>query len=302
VDGKELWGKRIVNFMQDKISVALCTYNGELYLKEQIESIFKQSRLPDEIIVCDDCSLDSTLKMLNEFRKNSPIPFKIYLNKKNLGVSKNFEKAISLCSGDIIFLSDQDDAWLPEKIEKVIEVFNNNKDCSYVFSDAFIVDENLHSLGYTMWKSISFDRFQRKKFMKGQQLEGLLKHYVVTGSTMAFHSRIREIVLPIPEIWIHDAWITLFGSIFGKGCFIEEPLIYYRQHNYQLIGGRKLKVIDKSKKSLATGGLLIIYLKNKSMKFLTIVFLSCRERLTTKLKTRFYFWNNELKYMKVQDF
>jgi len=111
----------------------LCTYNGELYLREQLESIFKQTRLPDEIIVCDDCSVDSTLKILDEFRKIFPVPFKIYVSKKTLGVSKNFERAISLCTGDIIVLSDQDDVWMPETIKKVIEVFNNNKDCSYVF-------------------------------------------------------------------------------------------------------------------------------------------------------------------------
>lgn len=185
--------------------------------------------------------------------KNSPIPVEIYLNKNNLGVSKNFERAISLCSGDIIFLSDQDDVWLPEKIEKVIEVFDNNKDCSYVFSDAYIVDKNLHPLGDAMWERISFDRFQRKKFMKGQQLEVFLKHNVVTGATMVFHSRIREIVLPIPEIWIHDAWIALLGSVVGRGCFIEKPLIYYRKHDRQLIGSKKLKAIYKSKKSLLTG-------------------------------------------------
>jgi len=89
------------------------------------------------------------------------------------------------------------------------------------FSDAYVVDQNLHPSGYTIWESISFDRFQRKKFMKGQQLEVLLKHNVVTGATMAFHSRIREIILPIPEIWIHDAWIALLGSIVGRGYFMR---------------------------------------------------------------------------------
>lgn len=239
------------NFKKSKISVALCTYNGELYLSDQLESIVKQTRLPDEIIVCDDCSTDSTLEILDNFQKISPIPLKIYANEKNLGVSKNFEKAISLCSGDIIFLSDQDDVWLPEKIEKLTEVFNCNKDCLYVFSDAYVVDNDLCPLGYTMWESVSFNSFQRKKFLKGQQLEILLKHNVVTGATMAFRSELNEIVLPIPEIWIHDAWIGLLGSILGKGCFIEEPLIYYRQHNNQLIGGKKRGIVDKLRIALS---------------------------------------------------
>jgi len=243
----------IKNFNKYKISVALCTYNGESYLSEQLESIIKQTLPSDEIIVCDDCSTDSTLKILNEFSKISSVPLKIYMNEKNLGVSKNFEKAISLCTGDIIFLSDQDDLWFPEKIEKVIEVFNRNKSCSYVFSDAYVVDEHLHSLGYTMWESISFSKRQRGSFKRGFQLDILLKHNVVTGATMAFRLELRKIILPIPKIWTHDAYIALLGSILGKGCFIEEPLIYYRQHNYQLIGGKKYGVVDKSKKALLIG-------------------------------------------------
>jgi len=239
--------------MKNKISVALCTYNGELYLREQLESILKQTHLPDEIIVCDDCSTDSTLEILDEFRKIFPIPFEIYLNKKNLGVSKNFERAISLCTGDIIVLSDQDDVWMLERIKKVIEVFDNKKDCSYVFSNAYVVNENLYQSGYTMWESISFNKRQRENFKKGFQLDILLKHYVVTGATMAFRSELKKNILPIPNIWFHDAWIALMGSIFGKGCFIDEPLIYYRQHNSQLIGGKKSSIVEKSMKSLSTG-------------------------------------------------
>jgi glycosyltransferase involved in cell wall biosynthesis len=246
-------GKIIENFKKEKISVVLCTYNGELFLKEQIESILKQTHLPDEIIVCDDCSTDSTVEILIDFQKISPVPFKIYINEKNLGVSKNFDKAISLCNGNIIFLSDQDDIWMPEKIEKVIEVFNNNENCSYVFSDAYVVNKDLHPLGYTMWESISFGKRQRESFKKGRQLKVLLKHNVVTGSTMAFRSHIREIVLPIPEIWIHDAWISLLGSIVGRGgTLLESALIYYRQHDYQLIGGKKSGILDKVRKALST--------------------------------------------------
>ena len=241
-------GKMIEIFDKMKISVALCTYNGELFLKDQLESIFKQTRLPDEIIVCDDCSTDSMVEILNNFQKIFPVSFKIYVNEKNLGVSKNFEKAISLCSGDII----QDDVWMPEKIEKIIKVFTRNKDCSYVFSDAYIVNKDLHPLGYTMWNGISFDRLQRKKFIKGIQLEVVLKHNVVTGATMAFRSSLREVILPIPAIWIHDAWIALLGSMLGRGYFVERPLIYYRQHDYQLIGGKKLGVSDKVRKALST--------------------------------------------------
>lgn len=246
-------GTMIKNFKRDKISVALCTYNGEYYLQQQLESIINQSVLPDEIVVCDDSSTDNTVDILKNFSKNSPVPLRIYINEKNLGVSKNFERAISLCVGDIIFLSDQDDVWLPYKIEKIVQKFDSNKDCTYVFSDAFIVDSELGSMGYKMWESIDFNRSQRKKFSRGYQLDILLKHNVVTGATMAFRSSLRKVILPISELWIHDAWIALLGSIVGRGCFIEEPLIYYRQHTHQLIGGKKVGVFDRVEKSLSTG-------------------------------------------------
>jgi len=244
-------GKIIENFKKEKISVALCTYNGELFLKEQLESIFKQTRLPDEIIVCDDCSTDSTLEILSNFKKVSPVSFKIYVNEKNLGVSKNFEKAISLCNGDIIFLSDQDDVWVSEKIEEIINIFNDNPNCSYVFSDAYVVNKDLCYIGYKLWESISFDKRQRESFKKGHQLEILLKHNVVTGATMAFRSHIREIILPIPKMWTHDHWIAVIGSTLGGGgSFIEKPLIYYRQHDYNLIGAKKSSVFDRIRQVL----------------------------------------------------
>lgn len=160
---------------------------------------------------------------------------KIYCNEKNLGPTKNFEKAISLCSGDIIVLSDQDDVWMPQKLEKLERALKDHPEAGYVFSDAIIVDEKLRPLGYTMWESISFTIHERKHFQKGYQLDILLKRNVVTGATMAFRSKIRDWVLPIPEQWIHDAWISILASALGaRGTFIEEPLIQYRQHSMQL--------------------------------------------------------------------
>jgi len=244
-------GKMIKNFNENKISVALCTYNGGLYLREQLESILKQTLSPDEVIVCDDFSTDATIKILEEFKRKSFISIKVYYNKENLGVSKNFEKAISLCSGDIIFLSDQDDIWLPNKIEKICKVFETNLKCSYVFSDAYIVDKNLKSLGYTMFQSINFNKFKRKQFYKKKQLNILLRGNIVTGGTLAFRSKMKDFIIPVPKIWLHDAWIAIIGSILGEGCFIEKPLIYYRQHRYQLNGGKRLGIKEKLKKGLS---------------------------------------------------
>ena len=225
------------------LSIAMCTYNGAKYLQKQLDSIAAQSRLPDELIVCDDGSNDNTLDILANFKHKSSFPVKIYKNKIRLGPTKNFEKAINLCKGNIIFLCDQDDVWQNEKLETMEKIFLNNPDMGYAFTDALVVDKNLNSLGYTMWERIGFTRFQRMLFKNGHQLEILLKHNVVTGATMAFRAELKKLILPIPNQWIHDAWIASLSSAMGKsGVFIEKPLIKYRQHPNQVIGGKKIEL------------------------------------------------------------
>src|SRR3989339_673267 len=98
------------------ISIAMCTYNGEKYIEQQLNSFLTQTILPNELVICDDCSKDKTIEILQEFSKKAKFPVRIYLNEKNLGSTKNFEKAIGLSKGDIIFCSDQDDVWHNQKI------------------------------------------------------------------------------------------------------------------------------------------------------------------------------------------
>ena len=232
------------------ISIAMCTCNGELFLLEQLESIAKQTVLPDELIICDDQSTDGTLKIIQDFQREALFDIRIYSNNSKLGSTKNFEKAISLCHENIIVLSDQDDFWFPNKLEKMIRVFNNQSKTGYLFSDAIIVDEKLQNSSFTIWEKISFDFRQRKDYRQGQQLKVLLKHNVVTGATMAFRAELRKLILPIPEQWIHDAWIALLLSAANiKGTFIEEPLIKYRQHSNQLIGTKALSFNEQIQKA-----------------------------------------------------
>ena len=228
------------------LSIAMCTYNGAKYLQEQLDSIANQTRLPDEIVICDDGSTDATVEILEKFKRHAPFSVRIYKNKTNLGPTKNFEKAISLCNGDIIALSDQDDVWMPQKLEKLEKKLNAHSLAGYVFSDALVVDENLHSLGYTMWNKLLFTTSQCKLFWQGEQLGVLLKRNVVTGATMAFRSELRDIILSIPIQWIHDAWIALLLSAVGeRGILVDEPLIKYRQHPKQVIGGSKITLSAK---------------------------------------------------------
>ena len=216
------------------ISIAMCTFNGTDYLQEQLISIAKQTRLPDEVVVCDDASTDSTLQILNEFKKDNSFSVEIHSNGVRLGATKNFEKAIRLCKGKIIVLCDQDDIWLPHKLEKIEELFEENHNIGYIFSNAMVVDEKLNPFNCTLWDYVSFTENQRRKFKQGNQIEILIQHNIVTGATMAFRKELRDWILPFPEEWVHDEWIALLLSAAEKkGLLIEESLIKYRIHSRQ---------------------------------------------------------------------
>ena len=133
------------------ISIALATYNGELYVSELLNSILDQTTLPDELIISDDASTDSTLEIINEFARNVTFPVKILINKKRLGSTGNFEVAIRASSGDIIFPCDQDDIWYRHKIERMLECLVNNPSAGAVFSDADVVDQDLNLLEDSLW-------------------------------------------------------------------------------------------------------------------------------------------------------
>lgn len=219
------------------LSVAMCTYNGAAFLKEQLDSILTQKRLPDELVVCDDASSDATVRILEEFRDRAPFPMHLQRNPRRLGIAKNVEQAIGLCSGDVIAICDQDDVWMPDKLSTLEQSLLDNPEAGYVFSDGVVVDERLRPLGYTIWQAINFRGAERERFSRGDQVPVLLRRNVVTGAAMAFRSELCERILPIPEEFVPDAWIALASSIIGRnGVPIESPLIYYRRHNRQAVG------------------------------------------------------------------
>ena len=221
------------------ISIALCTYNGEKYLHQQLDSIAGQTRLPCELVVSDDCSSDRTVEILETFAREAPFPVHIHQNEENLGSTRNFENAIKSCSGDIIALCDQDDVWLPEKLEKLEIAFKDHPDIGYAFSNGELVDDALQPLGRTVWQSNQFEDEMFDRYAAGEQLLCFLRWQFVTGATMAFRARLKKYIFPFPEhkIWIHDGWIAVVGSSIGEiGLPINESLILYRQHSLQQIG------------------------------------------------------------------
>ncbi len=228
-----------------KISVAMCTYNGAAYLREQLESIAAQTRPPAEIVVCDDQSTDQTLEIIKAFALSASFPVRFYLNEQNLGSTKNFERAIRFAEGDIIALSDQDDFWRPEKLQRIEECFESEPELGLVFSDAEVVDQHLQPLGFQLWESVGFDRNQRQLVRDGRELDVLLPGWTVTGATMAFRAKFKDLILDIPTDLplIHDGWIALLIASVAPVSFIEEPLIKYRQHLNQQIGAGEKKTV-----------------------------------------------------------
>lgn len=226
-----------------KISVAMCTYDGERFLREQLASIAAQGRTPDELVVCDDRSSDSTRDIVREFAAAAPFAVRLHVNERNLGSTKNFERAIGLCEGELIALSDQDDVWLPSKLGRIEERFAKEPRAGLVFSDAEVVDESLRPLGYSLWESVGFDPAHRRLVRGGRALDVLLPGWTVTGATLAFRSAYRNLVLEIPDdlALIHDGWIALMIASVAEVSFIEEPLVKYRQHSRQQIGARERK-------------------------------------------------------------
>lgn len=225
-----------------RVSVAMCTFNGAGFLRKQLDSILGQSDMPDELVVCDDGSTDETINILEEYSELAPFPVNIHRCPVRLGVAQNFAKCINLCSGDLVVLSDQDDIWLPDRIRETRATFAANENLTFTFSDAILIDESGRDLGRTIYRDMRVMRKDQQRLERGTALmPTLLVYGGVCGCTMAFRSKFLPIILPIPETWIHDQWISLVLCAIGPSARIR-PTVQYRQHPAQSIGLGKLNL------------------------------------------------------------
>jgi glycosyltransferase involved in cell wall biosynthesis len=223
-----------------KISVAVCTYNGEKFIGQQLESILKQTLKVDEIIICDDASTDNTLKIIEEASRNNPGLISVHKSNENSGVIKNFEKSISLTTGDFVFLSDQDDIWRSDKTDKIIRKFKEQPKAFLVFSNGELIDQYGMKTGSTLWDKWGFTDNMRSKWKNNKfAFEDLLiNRNRVTGATVAFKKKLKDYSIPIqvPQGYWHDAFLSLNASALNGLYYIEECLIDYRIHRGQQIG------------------------------------------------------------------
>jgi glycosyltransferase involved in cell wall biosynthesis len=199
-----------------RVSVVLATYNGENFLQDQLVSIADQTRTPDELIVCDDCSADSTIEILEQFKRIAPFDVQIYRNPENIGYARNFEQAIGLATGDFVFLCDQDDFWNENKISTMIDVLLRDK-ADVALCDTVLAYSDLTPSDYTQLQAL--------------RLVGYPIEDYCAGCCLAFCARIRPLILPLPShFFTHDVWINSLANALGIKSLVDRPLQLYRRH------------------------------------------------------------------------
>lgn len=209
-----------------RTSVVMATYNGAPYLRKQLESILNQQPPPDEVVVCDDCSEDGTAALLEEYSRLHP-SLHFQVNARRLGVVKNFEKGTELATGEILFFSDQDDVWLPGRLESMLAPFHADPQVQMVYCDARIVASDLRPLGQTL-----FDACPGLRPPQNRTPAEVLRDPGYRGSTMALRARLRPLVLPFPvdTYLYHDCWLALVAHCFGEVRGVDRTLMLYRRH------------------------------------------------------------------------
>lgn len=240
------------------ISVALCTCDGARYLDDLLESLESQTFGANELIASDDASLDDTAAKLEAYAGHAACTVKLLRNPQRLGVSGNFNQAIMACGEDCISLCDQDDVWLPGKLAKLAAAMAEHQDAVAVFSDALVVDENLVPLGYTMWQRAGFTSARQGHIYEDRAWHALFKDPIVTGATLMFKRELLPFILPMPENWIHDAWIAQIAVSQGRLVAIDEPLILYRQHGANVIGGQRISISEQFRRAKNLGRLGLV--------------------------------------------
>jgi glycosyltransferase involved in cell wall biosynthesis len=208
------------------VSVCMAAYNGGRYISEQIVSILAQLRSSDELIVVDDASTDDSFTIVESLRDAR---IRLFRNAANLGVIRTFERALGYARGDLIFLSDQDDVWIPEKVNRIRSIFEEDRSVTLIQTNGLKMDANGNLINDRIFKPpVRLDIFQT--FLRN----------LYQGSAMALRKEVVDLALPFPRaIPMHDSWLGLVNCIVGKSYFLDEDFIYYRRHSATVTRGKR---------------------------------------------------------------
>lgn len=219
------------------VSVALCTYNGARYVRDQLESIFAQGELVSEIVVADDGSADDTLEVVRASVDAAGWSGRVrVLTGGGHGVTANFERAVRACRGELVALSDQDDLWLPGRLAAQLERLAETPGAELLFANAELVDADAHPLGATLFEHLEVGERELSAFERGEAFPSLLRRNIVTGATVVFRRRLLEHALPFPREWVHDEWLAIVAAATASVVPLNRPVTAYRQHGGNEIG------------------------------------------------------------------
>jgi glycosyltransferase involved in cell wall biosynthesis len=221
------------------LAVAMATFNGARFIETQLRSIFDQTRLPDEIVISDDGSSDDTLKIARSFRSEAMakgIAFSVKARKGTPGVAANFSHAVASTSAELVALADQDDVWLPEKLESLARILESDDSLLMVHSDAELVDESGQPLGMGVLESLRTTGGERHHLLTGHGIRALVRRNLATGSTSMIRRSLVDRAGRVPEGWLHDEWWALVAA--ESDGLVLDPRVFqsYRQHGGNQVG------------------------------------------------------------------
>ncbi len=289
----------MLNTDDKKIDILMATYNGEKYIKEQIDSIIGQTYQNWQLIIRDDCSNDQTRTIIDEYLKLDNRIRLIEDNKKNLGFVKNFEQLLKHSKADYIMFADQDDFWDKTKIEKLYNVIiKENKEIP------LLVHCNSSVCNYRL-------KIIKKKFIKSieNKANTFLFSFIVQGASIIINNKMKEICIPfLDEVYLHDRYLHLLAELLGKRYFLDESLMYYRQHDNNQIGSKSniiKKILNKRYFEIRDRNLLYkLYLKygdeieKEKKKLLETYFLITNTKKSRFI--RFYLLHKNNIYMNIK--
>lgn len=236
--------------MTTRISVALGTHNGEPFIAEQIDSILQQTRPVDEIVLSDDASSDRTVEIVEQAvaahraAHGSAPDLVVVRNNPALRVTKNFEQALRLTTGDLVALCDQDDVWHPERIARLSARFDDPQ-VRYVFSNARQVDEAGNSLGHDLFEANGMSSSEREMVESGRVFQAFLRRNLATGATVMLRRSLVDEAVPFPDAWLHDEWLAVIAAAHDGVRMHDESLTDYRQHGGNQVGMQKMTLARK---------------------------------------------------------
>lgn len=238
------------------VDILLATYNGEAFLGQQLQSLLDQSYDNIHIYIRDDGSTDNTLNIVGKFKERFPNTIKIVSGERKLGAPGNFGELLSCSVSEYVMFCDQDDVWLSNKVEetllkmKQIELQYGPDTPILIHTDLQVVDHNLSLMAKSFWK-------YQKLNPRVTVFNRLIVQNVITGCTIMINRKLADACMPIPkDIIMHDWWIALVASAFGKIAYLDSATILYRQHRENTVGASKWGFLNISKK-------VILLMKNR---------------------------------------